>query len=46
MRLFKEQFTMSGGNFHVRVICGGLYTKIFGILTQKFMIVYGFKNIE
>ena len=42
----KKTIIVSGGNFHIRVICGGLYKKIFGTLTHKFVILYGFKNID
>jgi hypothetical protein len=44
--IIQKRSTVSGGEFHVQVICGGLYTIFFGILTHKFVILYGFKNIE
>ena len=46
VRLSKNKFTGSYGNFHVRVICERFYKKIFGILTHTFMILYEFENIE
>ena len=46
VRLSKKEFTVSGGKFRVQVICEGLYTKMFRNLIHKFVILYGFKNIE
>ena len=44
--VIQKKFTNNGGHFHIRVICEGLYTKMFEILTHKFVTLYGFKNIE
>ena len=41
-----KKFIVSGGSFHGRVIFGDLYKMMFGILTHKFVILYGGRNIE